>query len=147
MIKANVRGDESFFHFPKVNFLISWFFNRTARRFAGIDFMDLVPAARVDHVVGPEEGQVTLLVPRYNDAFLGRLVQPRLSAEKKHIRVPLETRGALLWLNMDGEAKVGDLVMLLGDNFADDQQDVAERLSGYLYAMWENKFIEFKNLP
>jgi hypothetical protein len=147
MIKANVRADESFFIFPEVNFLISWLFNRTARRFAGIDFMDLIPAPRVEHETGHDEGQVTLLIPRYSDPILGRIVQPRLSEGKKYIRLPLESRGALLWLHMDGKARVGDLVILLGENFADDQQDVAERLSGYLYALWENKFISFTNLP
>lgn len=127
--------------------MISWLINRTARRFAGIDFMDLIPAARVKHEIGPEEGKVTLLIPRYTDAVLGRLVQPRLSEEKKYIRLPLEARGALMWVHMDGKTRVGDLVNVFGDEFEDDQQDVAERLSGYLYAMWENKFIEFKNLP
>ena len=121
--------------------------NRTARRFAGIDFMELLPAPRVGHEVGPEEGKITLLIPRYTGTLLGRFLQPRLSEEKKYIRLPLDLRGALIWQHMDGKTKVVDLVHLFGENFEEDRQDVAERLSGYLYAMWENKFIEFKNLP
>jgi len=130
-----------------VRFLLAWLFNRTARRFAGIDFMDLVPAALVEHETSPEDDKVTLLLPRFTGPVWGRLIQPRLASHKKFIRLPLDSRGAVLWLNMDGKAKVGDLVSVFGDNFEDDQQDVAERLSGYLFAMWENKFIEFKNLP
>ncbi len=121
--------------------------NRTARRFAGIDFMDLIPAPRVEHELGPDEGKVTLLIPRYSGAIFGRLIQPRLAESKKFIRLPLESRGALLWQKMDGKNSVGDLAALFGEHFSEDQKDVPERLSGYLYAMWENKFIEFKNLP
>ena len=126
--------------------MIGWLMNRTARRFAGIDFMDLVPAAVVEHEIGDDD-QVVLLIPRYTGAILGRLLQPRLKAEKRFIRLPLEKRGALVWQKIDGERKVGDLVEVFGEKFADDQQEVAERLSGYLFSMWENKFIEFKNLP
>ncbi len=146
-IKVNVRADESFFFYSGVGSMISWFFNRTARRFAGIDFMDLIPMPRVAHEIEPDDGRVFLLIPRYTDAVLGRLVQPRLSEEKKFIRLPLEDRGALMWPHMDGKTSVGDLVALLGASFEGDQQDIAERLSGYLYAMWENKFIKFSNLP
>ncbi len=147
MIKANVRGDETFLHFPGASFLISWLFNRTAKRFSGIDFMDLVPVAKVKHELGPDEGQVTLLIPRFTGPVWGKLIQPRLGEKKRFIRLPLESRGSLLWLNMDGKAKVGDLVSVFGENFENDQQDTAERLSGYLFNMWENKFIEFSNLP
>ena len=79
--------------------------------------------------------------------MLGRWLQPRLKDKKKFIRLPLDKRGAVIWEKMDGKRKVGDLVAVFGANFDDDLQDSAERLSGYLYSMWENKFIEFKNLP
>lgn len=127
--------------------MISWLINRTARRFAGMDFMELIPEPKVEHDLGPEEGAVTLLIPRFTGPVWGRLIQPRLAENKKYIRLPLESRGALIWLHMDGKTKVGDLVNLFGENFEEDQQDVAERLSGYLYSMWENKFIDFINLP
>lgn len=108
--------------------------------------MELIPAGILEHELGPEENQITLLVPRFTDPVLSRLVQPRLKSDKKYIRVPLEKRGSLLWVKMNGEVTVGDLVTLLGEHFSDDQKEVPERLSGYLYAMWENKFIEFRNL-
>ncbi len=127
--------------------MISWLFNRTARRFAGVDFMDLIPAQKVDHEQGSEDGQVILLIPRYSGPVWGRLLQPFMNEEKKHIKLPLDPRGALLWGHMDGKTKVADLVDVFGDNFEDDKQDVAERLSGYLFSMWENNFIVFSNLP
>jgi len=127
--------------------LLAKLFNRTSRRFAGIDFMDLVPRHRIDHEKGPSEGLVTLLIPRFSDPIFGRLLQPRMSEAKKFIRLPLEARGSILWLNMDGKTSVGDMVRILNENFGEDQQEVPERLSGYLFSMWENKFIEFENLP
>jgi len=109
--------------------------------------MDLIPAARVEHFLGPDPDQVTLLIPRYTGPVWGRLLQPRLSEDKKYIKLPLDARGALLWMHMDGDTKVGDLVGVYGEKFENDRQDVAERLSGYLFSMWENEFIEFSNLP
>jgi hypothetical protein len=38
------------------------------------------------------------------------------------------------------------MVLSFEAEFPDDQEGVPERLSGYLYNMWENKFLGFSNL-
>ncbi len=127
--------------------MFSRFINRTAHRFAGIDFMDLVPRPLVKHEAQPAGQKVILLLPRFSDRLLGTLIQPRLPESKKFIRMALDQRGSWLWLNFGQGIAMGQLVTGFQGEFPDDSDGAAERLSGYLFNMWENKLIEFVNLP
>ena len=126
--------------------MFSRIFNGNARKFAGVDFMALIPAAKVQHEMDSTAQKVTLLVPRYNDPLFGRFIQPYLSEKKKFIRLPLDQRGSWIWRQLDGQSTVAHMVRIFENEFPDDLKDVPERLSGYLYSMWENKFVEFSNL-
>jgi len=108
--------------------------------------MDLIPETLLESEICPEGKKVTLQVPRYTDPVFSRLIQPRLKGEKRFIRLPLDPRGSWIWQQSDGRTKIGDMVAGFAAEFPDDSQDLAERLSGYLYNMWENKFIGFNNL-
>jgi hypothetical protein len=127
--------------------LLSWLMNRTAHRFAGIDFMELIPKSRVEYEIADDDAKVVLLLPRFTDPIFGRLVQPRLSQHKKFIRMALDQRGSWIWQNLGDNVRMGDLVAGFQEKFPNDQNDAPERLSGYLFNMWENKFVEFTNLP
>lgn len=148
-IKANVPWDETFLQGPvflDLEFsVLSRFFNGNARKFSGVDFMTLVPKARVNHEIDPEAEKVVLLVPRYTDPIFGRVIQPYLGENKRFIRLPLDSRGSWIWRHMDGKRSVSQMVAAFSEEFPADNKDVPERLSGYLYNMWENKFLVFDN--
>jgi len=112
-----------------------------------VDYMTLVPVQRMDAAVDPASGEVAILMPRYTDPVLGRFLQPRLSAEKRYIRVPLEERGAFLWRLFDGERTVADLVRAFRTAFPDDNEDAPTRVALYLHAMYDNSFINYVNAP
>jgi len=123
------------------------FFNWKATDWAGVDYMQLIPVPRLEAECEPETGQVLILLPRYGDPILSRLLQPRLPANKRFIRVPLEQRGAFLWSLMDGQRSVADLAQAYGREFPEDKEDVPTRVSMYLHAMYDNKFISYVNGP
>ncbi len=120
---------------------------RRRNPWSGVDYASLVPVRRYDSEDDDHSGQVAVLMPRYSDPILGRLVQPRLSAEKRFIRVPLEERGAFLWRRLDGERTVADLAVAFSESFPDDCDDAVRRVSLYLHSMYDNKFIKYLNLP
>ena len=126
--------------------MFSRLFNGNARKFDGIDFMELIPGSLVEFELDPDGQKVILMVPRYTDPIFGRLVQPFLTEGKRFIRLPLDPRGSWIWRQMDGQSNVGRMVVSFEAEFPDDQEGVPERLSGYLYNMWENKFLGFSNL-
>lgn len=110
------------------------------------DYLDLVPRQLVEAETSPS-GQVVLLVPRYRDAFWGRFLQPRLGPGKRHVRVPLEARGAALWAAVDGRRTVRDLVASVGAAAPGDGEDLARRVCLYVQALADNGFLALAEPP
>lgn len=115
--------------------------------FTGIDFMNLVPVQSKETERDEDTGITKVLIPRYESWPFNRLIQPRLGPAKRYIRVPLEDRGCFLWGAMDGQKSVGELIPLFLDQFPSDKDDAPKRVSMYLFSMYQNGFISFKNLP
>jgi len=118
-------------------------FGRKNRSWRGVNYMDLVPERRLSWQDDPDGDLVQVLMPRYTDPILSRLLQPRLAAHKRYIRVPLEDRGSFLWRLLDGKRRVIDLVRAFEVAFPADRENAPERVSMYLHAMYDNKFIEY----
>ncbi len=110
-----------------------------------LNYLDFVPVQRLEADLETGSGRVAVLMPRYGDPLLGRLLQPRLGPEKRFIRVPLDSRGSFLWPLIDGDRSVADLAAAYEAAFPDDSDDVHLRVSLYLQAMYDNKFITYLN--
>ncbi len=121
-------------------------FSRKSSRWADVNYLELVPAHLVLWQDDPDHDRILVLMPRYTDPIFSRLLQPRLSEAKKHIRVPLEGRGTFLWRRVDGQRTVADLAQLFEAEFPTDKEDAHTRVSMYLHAMYDNKFIKYLNL-
>ena len=120
---------------------------RRKSRWQGVDYLELVPRRRYGSEEDAAMGRTVVLMPRYTDPLFGRFLQPRLGPDKAHIRVPLEERGALLWPLIDGTRTVRELAGAVRDGFPEDADRGEERVSMYLHAMYEHKFIEYVNFP
>ena len=121
-------------------------FGRKKNRWQGVDYMTLVPQACLNwQETGPDH-RVLVLLPRFRDPLLGRLVQPRLGPAKQYIRVPLERRGGFLWRLLDGQKTVADLTRAYEEEFPQDSEQAPERVARDLHAMYENDFITYINL-
>jgi hypothetical protein len=122
---------------------MAWFRRRS--RFDGIDFLDLVPARRVESEEDPASERAVLLMPRFLGTFYYPLLQRFLKGPRRYIRVPLEERGTLLWRGIDGRRPVRDLLRDFVAAFPDDENP-AERVCQYLYQLEQNRFVHFRNL-
>ena len=109
---------------------------------AGKDFMQLVPVASVDHRMA-DDGRITLLPPRFASGLSARLLQPRLPAERSHIRVVLDKRGAAIWPHIDGRRPVHELVRLFEEAFPEDRDEAVERVCRWLGGVYKHGFITF----
>ncbi|MBK7188493.1 MAG: hypothetical protein IPH86_07415 [bacterium] len=115
--------------------------SRKASAWEGVDYLDLVPRRVVEAAPTEADKVVVLLVPRYRDAIWGRLLQPRLGPGKRHVRVPLEARGAAVWNATDGVRAVRDLVPFVNAVAPDDSEDLPRRVCLFVQAMVDNGFI------
>lgn len=116
------------------------------KRWQGVDFAGLVPRQCAPSESADETGRIVLLQPRYQGWLLGRLLQPRLPADKKYLKVPLERRGSFLWALVDGQRTVADLVAAFVEAFPAEKEQAGERVAGYLYNLEVHGFLEFTNL-
>lgn len=123
---------------------MGWF--KRKHPLAGRDLMQLVPEPAVPCRIDTESGRVTVLPPRFTDPVFGRLLQPRLPADRRHIRVELEARGSVLWPLMDGRKPVAELVSAFVEAFPEDTDDAADRICKWVYGMYNNGFVRFVNV-
>ena len=126
--------------------MLSRLFNRQASRFAGVDFLDLIPLSAVEFERDGADERVVLLIPRYRDFLFGKLLQPRLGPDKRFVKMKLDARGSYLWGQMDGQCPIRDLVAGFQEAFPEDAEQAPERISGYLYNMHDQRLLEFVNL-
>ncbi len=104
---------------------------------------ELIPCRRIAHETTPEGG-LRLLEPRFKSGLLGRLLQPRLPAERAHVHVTLDERGRFLWLNMNGQRTVAELASLFVEQFPDDAEQAADRVWRYVAVMEHHGFLAFE---
>jgi hypothetical protein len=123
---------------------MGWFRRRS--RFAGVDFLDLVPERMVASEEDPQSRDVVLLMPRFLGTFYYHLLQRFVNGPKRFIRVPLEARGTVLWRGIDGVRAVRDLLADFVAAFP-DEDDPAERVCQYVYQLEQNRFVRFLNFP
>ena len=114
--------------------------------FAGRDFLDLVPRRAAAHETSGDGGPFVLLVPRFRDPLGRRLLQPRLPAARRWIRVRLDDRGSRVWTAIDGRTPLRALVPVYEAAFPDDADDASERLCQWMYAAYEAGLVIFTNL-
>ena len=112
---------------------------KTARR--DVDITKLIPERTVTCEEDAETGRFVVLMPRYTGPLWGRFLQPRMSPEKRFIRVPLEDRGSVLWRHIDGQRTIGDLIDIFCEAFAEDSEQASQRVGTYLFQMSENGFL------
>ncbi|MDD5718839.1 MAG: PqqD family protein [Candidatus Krumholzibacteria bacterium] len=105
------------------------------RRFQNTDYLDLVPARKVESEPGSDPARLLLLLPRFRDPILGRILQPRLRQHRRFIRVPLDPRGSWLWTQVDGERTVGELARGFRAAFPADVEHVEVRICHYVAAL------------
>ena len=108
----------------------------------GVDLMQVVPQTLVNHVTSGN-GRVTLLVPRFRTGWAAHLMQPRLPEDRRYVRVVLEERGSVLWPLINGRRRVAEMIGVFQESFPNDTDEAAKRIGQWIYAMYNNAFVEF----
>lgn len=107
------------------------------------NYLELTPVRNYEHVIS-NDGLVNVLVPKFSDKILGKILQPRL--RKPYIHANLDEFGSAVWLLLNGELTVSEIGRILNEQFGERIQPVYSRLTGFLTTLYRNGFINFNEL-
>jgi hypothetical protein len=105
-----------------------------------LNYLELTPFRKYEHKLN-DDGLIDVLVPRFTDKLLSKIIQPRL--KNPYIRANLDELGSATWLTIDGNRKVGDIIDLLDKNMGDKIQPSQSRITLFLSYLHRNGFINF----
>lgn len=108
-----------------------------------VNYLELTPVSKYEHENG-KDNNINVLVPRFRDFLLGKLIQPRL--KNKYIRANLDQFGTATWLFIDGKANVEEIGKKLIEKFGTEIDPVYDRLTIFLTNLYKNGFITFKEI-
>lgn len=103
--------------------------------------LDLIPLPRCESTVG-EDGSVTLVVPRFKQEWLLRLVRRLRRSET--VKVHLDETGSKAWREMDGRRSIEEIGKSIDAEGDETIQQKYERLSAFMMILHRNHFITFK---
>jgi hypothetical protein len=113
------------------------------RKSEDINYLDLTPYRLYGHDLR-EDGLIDVLVPRFTDKFFGKFLQPSL--KKPFIKANFDEIGSAVWLEINGERKVEEIIANLNEMFGDKIHPVFERVTLFLSQLHRNGFIKFHEL-
>ena len=91
-----------------------------------------------------EEGAVTVIVPKFKNKIAVKLISPKLKSD--HFKIKLDKFGSEVWTMMNGKIKVEQIIRNLKKKFGDDIQQEEERTTKFIFQLYEQGFISFKEI-
>ena len=107
-----------------------------------VNLLDLVPKRMIEHEIG-DDNLVTLLAPRFKNAFLKRWLEPRM--KRPFLMVKLDEVGSAIWLLCDGKRSVKEIAQPLRDRFQEKIEPCYDRLGLFMQNLEGNQFIRYVN--
>ena len=109
-----------------------------------INYLELTPKRLYGHEIKENDGLVNVLVPKFSDKILGRIIQPRL--KDKYIRANLDKIGSSTWLKIDGKSNILAIGAGLTEEFGEEIQPVNQRVTTFFSQLYKAGFITFIEL-
>jgi len=105
--------------------------------------LDLTPVKLYSEKIN-NENLVTIIIPKFKTEFAKKFISPKLKSSD--FKLNLEKFGSEIWMNMDGKKKVSEIIKLVTDKFGDEIQPAVDRVSKYIFQLYEQKLISFKEI-
>ena len=118
-------------------------FSERKKILKSVNTLDLTPI-RVYSEQKDQDELVTVIVPKFKNKLVVKLVSPKLKSD--HFKIKLDKFGSAVWLRMNGKTKVENIIKDLKKKFGDDIQEEAERTTKFIFHLYEQGFISFKEI-
>ncbi len=118
-------------------------FSERRKILKGANYLELTPLRLKKEEIS-EENLVTILIPKFQNKFAVRFINPNLKSPV--IRLKLDELGSAVWLLIDGKRTVDKIGQLLLEKFGNKIEPVNERLTKFLTGLYEQRFITFQEI-
>lgn len=90
------------------------------------------------------DGLVTVFVPKFKNEFAQKFIAPKMKSAD--FKINFDKLGSAVWSNMDGNKKVQEIIQTVSAEIGDEIQPAVERVSKFIFQLYEQKLISFKEL-
>jgi hypothetical protein len=105
--------------------------------------LDLTPV-RIHSDEKSEQGLVTIIVPKFKNEIAKKYIVPRLKSDV--FKFNLDELGSAVWMNIDGEKDVQQIIRNVSSQFGDELEQSEERIIKFIFQLYEQKLISFKEI-
>lgn len=118
-------------------------FNERKKILKSANTLDLTPL-RIYSEHKNDEGLVTVIVPKFKNKFATKYVSPKLKSD--HFKIKLDKFGSAVWENINGNTKVEKIIKDVKKKFGDELEQEEERITKFIFQLYTQGFISFKEL-
>ena len=108
-----------------------------------INTLDLTPIKLHTEEVD-ENDLVTVIVPKFRNEIAKKFIVPKLKSAD--FRINLDKFGSAVWVNMDGNKKVYEIINNVTKKFGNEIQQAEERVTKFIFQLYDQKLISFTEL-
>ena len=102
------------------------------------NIMTMVPVTNCKSQPDKEKGTLNLLMPRYKQSWLSKLVPPK---RDPNIVIHLDALGTFFWTNVDGRRTVLEIGKMMLEAFPDEMKDEIERAGFFAQRLYRQDFL------
>ena len=108
-----------------------------------VNTLDLTPIKLYSEEVDNDE-LVTVIIPKFKNKIVVKLVSPKLKSD--HFKIKLNKFGTTVWSKINGKTKVDQIIKDLKKKFGDEIKEEHERTTKFIFQLYEQGFITFKEI-
>lgn len=108
-----------------------------------VNTLDLTPIKLHTEEIDEKE-LVTVIVPKFRNEIAKKFIVPKLKSAD--FRINLDKFGSAVWVNMDGNKKVYEIINNVTKKFGNEIQQAEERVTKFIFQLYDQKLISFTEL-
>ena len=108
-----------------------------------VNTLDLTPIKLYSEEVDNDE-LVTVIIPKFKNKIVVKLVSPKLKSD--HFKIKLDKFGSTVWSKINGKTKVDQIIKDLKKKFGDEIKEEHKRTTKFIFQLYEQGFITFKEI-
>jgi len=105
--------------------------------------LDLTPI-KLEHEEVIDSGLITIVIPKFKNKLAVKYVMPNMKSGV--INLKLDKFGSGVWENINGKNSVQKIIDKLVQEFGEEIQPAEERVSKFIFQLYEQRLISFNEL-